>query len=71
MKCRSKIGATNNCYGKCRSCSCYTEPRQSQGDLFSCSDDFPRRMAIERESCAIAQFEEGSIEEESILEGKT
>ena len=76
MKCRSKIEATNNNYGRCRSCSMLQNLDRVK-EMFSAvlmttqEDGKPVEVqAFERELRAIVQIEDDNIEEQNLLEGK-
>ena len=76
MKCRSKIEPTNNCYGRCRSCNMLQNLDRVK-ETFSAvlmitleDGNSMEIQAFERELRAIAEIEEGTIEEENLLEGK-
>ena len=68
VKCKSKIEVTNNCYGRCWSCSMLQSldrVKETFSAVLMVSQEDGDRVeiqAFERELHAIAQIEDGSIE---------
>ena len=76
MKCRSKIEATNNCYGRCRSCSTLQHldrVKETFSAVLMITQEDGKLMevqAFERVLSAIAQIEDDNIEEQNLLENR-